>query len=431
MQVRIVAPRHSLTSIHLPRDAVRVAFSLAIVSVASCATPRDQTAALLQAVDSAGVRVVTITALPDAIPEWAIAPEPILTLTGAEAGDSSAFAQVGAVRWLGDGRLVVADAAGDRLFIFDSAGAFQHTLGRSGDGPAEFRDITTVHTTSGDTLVTFDRRLRRISFWHPDSGFARSVSLADDGSLEAWPAEAWAWQDSLLVVMQLAITPLESVPAGSGLRRWPTRAHLTLRDGGGKVLLRSREFDGTYSGLDERGDLGLPFSNRPFTAVARDRVYFGSGANFALSWLNREFVWAGDLRWPGRQEPLTAAEVEAVRADLQAIARPRLPPGRPLPRFAREFASEILPEFRPEIGRVLIAADGRLWVERFEPTRFGTAVQTPGDVWTILQGDGHPVARLRLPRQARLESIRGERVALVRWDSLEVQTVQVHAIVRP
>jgi hypothetical protein len=404
---------------------VRALLALAVVA---CQASHDQSATV--AVDSAGVRIVTIGARPEALEDWTVAPIPALTVTGAEAGDSSAFALVGAARWLSDGRLVVADDAADRLFVFDSAGALQRTHGRSGDGPGEFRDITTLEVVRGDTLGTFDARLRRLSFWHPDDGFVRSISLADDGSLDAWPAEAWAWQDSLVVVLQLAITPLEQVPPAAGMRRWPMRAHLTLRDGEGKVLRRSPEFEGMYTGLFERGDMRLPFSNRPFAAVGPERVYFGSGALFTLSYLNREFTWSGDLRWPSRQEPLTAAEVEAVRADAQSLMTSRLPE-QLAAAFAQAFAPEILPDVRPQIGRVIVAPDGLVWIERFEARRLGTALQKPGDRWTILKPDGEPVAQLRLPPDARLEAVRSGRVILVRRDSLDVQAVAVHTLVRP
>lgn len=408
----------------------RLARDVGVLAVVACAP--QEPADTVRDVDSAGVRIVTIETRAEAIPEWTIAPTPSLTPSGVErgSGDSTAFALIGAVRWLSQGGLVVADAEGRRLFIFDSAGGLARTLGRSGDGPGEFRDVTTVQVLPGDTLATFDGRLRRISFWHPARGFIRSLSLADEGSLDSWPAAAWAWHDGLVVVLQLAVTPLEAVPAAAGVRRWPMRARLTLRDSSGSVQRRSPGFDGMYTGLFEQGDLRLPFSNRPFAAVASERVYFGSGSSFTLSWLNREFAWAGDLRWPERRERLTGAEVEAVRADAQSVAMARLPPGGTVPRFAREFSPEILPEYRPEIGRVVVAPDELLWVERFEPARLGTAEQRPGDRWTILRPDGQPVARLRLPPAARLEDVRGDRVVLVRRDSLDVQSVAVHAIVR-
>jgi hypothetical protein len=135
----------------------------------------------------------------------------------------------------------------------------------------------------------------------------------------------------------------------------------------------------------------------------------------------------GDIRWPARNEPLTKEEVERVRGEAIAlISRRPLPPNP----FAMNFAPEILPANRPSIGRVFVDADDNLWVERFEATRLGTAVQVPGDQWSVLGADGGPIAVLRLPPLTRLEDVRGDDVAVVRRDSLDVQTVAVHRLKR-
>jgi hypothetical protein len=287
--------------------------------------------------------------------------------------------------------------------------------------------LESITVDSKETIATFDASLRRLSFWSAEAGFLRSVSIADGGSLESWPADATPWRDSMLVVFQLAITPQDSVPAGPGIRRWPMRAHLTLRDSSGQILKASPTFEGMYTGLDERGDTRLPFSNRPFVALAKDRVYFGSGDSFRVEYLDADFKTAGDIRWPARTERLTSDEVERVRAEAIALLSRRPLPPNP---FARSFAPEILPENRPSIGRVFVDGEGMLWIERFEATRLGTAVQMPGDQWSVLRGDGQPVAILRLPPKTRLEDVRGDQVVVVRRDSLDVQTVVIHRLKR-
>jgi hypothetical protein len=289
------------------------------------------------------------------------------------------------------------------------------------------RRLESVTVDARGTIATFDASLRRLSYWHPETGFLQSVSIADGGSLESWPADATPWRDSMLIVFQLAITPQDSVPAGSGIRRWPMRAHLTLRDSSGRVLKTSPTFEGMYSGLDDRGDTRLPFSNRPFFAPTKDRVYFGSGDSFRIDYLDDDFKTIGQIRWPSRTERLTSEEVEQVRAEAIALLSRRPLPPNP---FGPNFAPEILPETRPTIGRVFVDGEGRLWVERFEATRLGTAVQVPGDEWSILRDDGQPVAILKLPPKTRLEDVRGDQVVLVHRDSLDVQTVVIHRLKR-
>lgn len=374
--------------------------------------------------DSAGVRITTITATPESLPVWTLETEPRRVLTGTDTGDETAFAFIGPVRFFSNGGLVVGDVASSRLILYDPQGRFVRFLGRRGEGPGEMRRLESISVKQGDTLATFDPGLRRLSFWRPDSGFFRSMNLADDGSLESFPTDARPWRDSLVVVLQLSTTPQGNVPPGSGVRRWPARMHLMVRDSGGTILNRSPAFDGMYTGLAERGDIRLPFSNRPFIALARDRAYFGSGDTFVLTWLDASFRVAGIIRWPANQERLTSAEVDSVRAEAIAMLSRRPLPPNP---FAINFAPEILPEFRPSIGRVFVDREGRLWIERFEATRMG-AVQKPGTQWTVLRNDGLPVAILHLPARARLEDVRGDDVVVVRRDSLDVQTVAIHRL---
>ena len=410
---------------------VRCTRALRMLTVLAACNGSPTTGDDLATVDSAGVRITTIARAPSTIPEWRLAPAPERVLTGAESGDSAALSFVGAVRWLADGGLVIADVGATRLLIYDSTGAYRRTLGRRGAGPGEFRDVSSVSVVAGDTFTTFDGSLRRLSIWHPTTGFIRQIGLVDAGSLEAWPADAWLWQDSLVVVLQLAITPRPAVATGETVRRWPMRAHLTLRDQSGRVLRTSPTFDGMYTGIFATGDTRLPFSNEPFVAVARDRVYFGSGATFRLSYVTAEFVLGGEVRWPTQQEELTRAEIEQVREEAYELMVQRLPPERARARLAMNFLPEILPEHRPEIGRVLIDPDQRLWVERFEALRLGSRLQKPGDRWTVLAPDGKPIARLLLPPNTRLEGIRGDRVAVVQRDSLDIQTVAIYSLSRP
>ena len=403
-------------------------WAIAFVILANCRASDSKDPASTT-VDSAGIRITTINTPPSALDEWTLAPTSDLTLTGAETGDSAAFAHIGSVRWLNDGRIVVVDAAANRLLLFDASGKLVRTLGRRGEGPGEFRNVGSLTVMSGDTLLTFDGSLRRLTVWHPDVGYVRSVRVGGT-SLESWPVDAWLWQGSKIVVLQLSVTARDSIPPGAGVRRWPMRARLTLQDTSGNALASSPQFDGMYTGIYEGGDTRLPFSNQPFAAVARDRAYFGSGASFALSYLNGDFVRAGEIRWPAQHEDLTQTEVDGVKAEAMALAAGRLPPDELAKRFAMNFDSQILPKERPPIGRVFVDDEDQPWVERFEATRLGSRLQRAGDRWTVLSPDGDPVARLKIPGGTRLEDVRGTRALLVVRDSLDVQTIAVREIVK-
>jgi hypothetical protein len=176
-----------------------------------------------------------------------------------------------------------------------------------------------------------------------------------------------------------------------------------------------------YSGVSARGDGRLPFSHVPFVALARDAVYFGSGDAFTIGVLDPAFRWASDLRWPAQTEPLTAEEIAAVRDESVRLLAQRIPLERAQQALTEPFLPALLPTNRPSIGRVLVDANGRLWVERFEAPRLGSQLQTPATRWTVLEADGTPRAVVQLPPYTRLEDVRGSRVLVVQRDSLDVE----------
>jgi hypothetical protein len=365
-----------------------------------------------------------------ALPTWRLAEAPVDVLDAASIGDSTAFGLMGPVRWLGDGTLVIADLGANRLQVYDSAGAYRGALGRRGQGPGEFAAITSVTPMGADSLAVFDATQRRLTVWSASRGYLRQVALRDGGSLEAWPADAWPWRDSLVVVLELGITPRPTLASGETVKRWPMRAQLTMRDSAGRVIATSPAFEGTYTALFSGGDARAPFSYNSFAALAGERVVYGSGDRFQIKTLGGAFTTDGEIRAPGLDEPFDRSEAARVYDETLALVSERMPAPAARARLASSFDPAMFPERRPSIGRVLADDEGRLWVERFEPLRLGAQLQVPGNRWTVLSADGRPIARLVLPPRTRLEAVRGNRVAVVRWDDLDVQSAAIHLIQR-
>lgn len=243
--------------------------------------------------------------------------------------------------------------------------------------------------------------------------------------MESWPADVWPWRDSLLVSLQVSVSPK---PSSAGARRvhpWQMMAQLTLRDAAGRIIQRGPLFDGMYTGLVPGGDIRLPFSNNPFVAVGPRGIIFGPGRDFAFAVLDSAFRLSYTLRWPRAAEPLTDTEVTAVKEATLAGLPVGFPPSRAAHLFDDAMAPEILPAVRPAIGRVILAPGGEIWVERFEALRLGSRVRPASTHWTVLAPDGSPVAVLRLPRGTRLEDISRHGLAVVGVDSMDVEHVAV------
>lgn len=137
----------------------KIAVALAVVATASCTTgERDVGTSAVY--DSAGVTIIEnpgldrplgieVTPLADLIP-----PDSALTVVpwGVTADEAT-------------GRIYVADRPNDRVVVFDASGRYAGTLGRSGDGPGEFRSPVAVSMDPSGSLVVWDNGRRLLSRW--------------------------------------------------------------------------------------------------------------------------------------------------------------------------------------------------------------------------------------------------------------------------
>lgn len=130
------------------------------------------------------------------------------------------------------------------------------------------------------------------------------------------------------------------------------------------------------------------------------------------------------IRWSGWPEPLTEDAIqtarEAVEASLEEFRAQR--PDLVQQLVEALFSPNVLPEVLPALGSALVDEGGRIWVARFRPT---TELWSEEDSWHLLDPEGHPLARVKLPPHSRLVAVRQDRVALVMRDSLDVEHLRV------
>lgn len=69
------------------------------------------------------------------------------------------------------GRTYVADRPNDRIVVFDSAGRYAGSWGRSGEGPGEFRNPWAVSMDPSGSLVVWDNGRRLLSRWSSGGDF--------------------------------------------------------------------------------------------------------------------------------------------------------------------------------------------------------------------------------------------------------------------
>lgn len=112
----------------------------------------------------------------------AAAQSPTVTLSPASATLPHEFTDIGSVRELGDGRVLITDAREHTVLIADLRSGETRSIGAHGAGPNEYRDLGPLITLGADTTLMADMSNRRMLLLHRDRIIA---TLAPDHALVA------------------------------------------------------------------------------------------------------------------------------------------------------------------------------------------------------------------------------------------------------
>jgi hypothetical protein len=406
------------------RDKVEPVVTLILLIVAGGCEQRTASGSVdVTETDSAGVSLVRISGSVEDLPVLMLSAAPIAEVSG----DAPPFlGSVGEVEILYDGGLLIEDNQTAELRRFDPSGLELQVLGRRGDGPGEFQNLTELTVTAGDTAYAYDRRLYGVSRFNPDGTLAATLSIgrerAGSGSLVL---DAWALDSQHLFLHSLGAR--DNTLEGRAFRH-QRDAVLHRLDGSGTDLGPSVSFTGGYSIAGDHGDAGSPFANSPFVSVAGDQVLYGSSLNYELVLTGIDLEPRRIIRWAGWAQPLTESTIQAVRDSIEAglselrAARPEMVTNL----MNALFDPTLLPDTLPALHAAVLDDTGRIWVSAFRP---GLSLSIDeGRAWHLLDSRGAPLARIQLPPTARLAAIRGERVALIERDALDVEHVRVYEL---
>jgi hypothetical protein len=81
---------------------------------------------------------------------------PRFRLGPADARVTQTFEYIGAVRELADGRVLVADVFANTLYVVDLGRDVARIIGRAGDGPGEYRSVSSLHAGGKDSTLMED-----------------------------------------------------------------------------------------------------------------------------------------------------------------------------------------------------------------------------------------------------------------------------------
>ena len=333
---------------------------------------------------ASAVDTVANLSLRSASRAFVLATRPTLILGGLNDDPEREFrapgSYVSAVR-LHDGHLAVIDR--DRILFFASNGRLLRSVGRSGNGPGEYRYLTSICRLRGDTLVVWDDGARRLGVLTADDGFVRHISL--DG---ASAGTSSCGSDGRILVLGLVQDP--SSPRGVV---------------GSGHLIHS---DGSPVGQPFRYDPGSmdAAARTPSVVAADDRTYVGVAERFEI----REMLSNGSvrlIRTPDTPPPLSDRDYDRLLA--------RMVPDQPRAKEMRARLKERRTAARwPAYGRMLADPTGCLWVQQRVP---GLADRPRPDRWFAFNKAGRLLGFLEIPGA----SSGSGRTELIRIESGEAQ----------
>jgi len=100
-----------------------------------------------------------------------------LSIGAAEGAEESTFLDAREVAVDDCEKIFVSDGKGVHIKVFDKLGNFITIIGRQGQGPGEFGQITHIQITPRNELMVYDRRSFKLTFFSLDGNYVRTIHL--------------------------------------------------------------------------------------------------------------------------------------------------------------------------------------------------------------------------------------------------------------
>lgn len=399
-----------------PHAPLRVLVFVALVFTACDSTAGNPGATTT---DSAGVRIVTTDPLgSDA--SCRPSEEPIFRVGEAGGDDENLwFSTIRGVGLLSDGSVAVIDRSSEEVRVFGVDGRHLASMGRSGEGPGEFRSAWFLWVLPGDTLWVGDYRPWRYNVFTRDGQFVRAVQLT--------PPYANPSRVGGVLLNGISINTRTTYIARTDFTV-PDTLIVEAHDSDGQLFATVARIPNRIEGMTPKSEAANLVLTPLFSASARadaigSTVAIGHGSEPEVQLLDDELRLQRVVRWSEPDREVTSADVDAWR-DNYVESRG----GRDSERWGPLDEATIDPErpvadVFPAFTSIMLGTDGRLWVAPY---------RKPGGEarrWMAFEPDGSFSCHLeRVPMGIR--EIGADYVLGVQTDELGVPSVAMYGLSR-
>lgn len=342
--------------------------------------------------------------------------------------------QISAVTADGNGDVFAVDAQAQRIVVLPTALTRDvRTIGQQGSGPGDFSMIAASLVWAGDSLVAFDRRLRRFSYFNVAGLPLKSIQWTG-GAIDLQPPMALfgaAMSSDIYVAARRGVPVMRSMDSAEPVVA-PEYAYVKVGANGELAAVSigdtvapfiertadCRAEDGSIHPLPTPLSSSSPliaFLDGRRAAIADPQspditiVDLGSGDVESILSLPLAASPLSSDTWEAQPEVIAAREIETVHGRLSAID------GSPCPVTSPPGSTF------PYVRGILADTGGRLWLE--------TTIDGEESL-TVMEADGAYMGSIALPPHDKSVApyVRDGRLYLVSADGLGVQAIQVFSV---
>ena len=381
--------------------------STALVLVAASCEPGDAVQepvpTVLEVTDSGGVKTVLLGSLEE-LSAPRITPD---FVSSTQRQDIELFYATSAL-FLDDGGLAVANSGAWEVLLLAGDGSLARRVGRQGEGPGEFGEVTSLVKTPAGFLV-YDARLGRVNEFTEAGDFVTSWSLSSQSRTADLRPLARSTDGRMLAILGA----LRHFSDRDQVRRDITPL-LAFRDSETPpdtlALLPAKEWSYTASdGMAFRNDVA--FGRDAVAFGFEDRAIIGDTDSLDLSVHLADGRVTRRIRGTAGDRTVGADEMRAWKeAELSKLGPD---PPEPFVRAIENSHTETYPAF----ATAVLGPDELVWVGL--QSRWGDEERA----WLIVGPDGQLRGRIELPAEATVLAVDAHRFAVLQRDELDVEHV--------
>lgn len=369
---------------------------------------------------------LVILAVPAALGAQARVPEQRLEKVDAEFQES--FDQIGALRELPGGKVLLVDLGPKSLIMADFKTGQQTTVGRNGQGPGEYQFPGALIPYLGDSTLLVDQVSRRLLTVSADGKMGKTVPFPDAMQGLAQPRAA---DNKGRIYLQASAFRIgggddapEKLPDSAAVVRWDRSSNKldTLTKVKVPATKMSRSSSGNARVVMMRPQ---PYAMQDEWAATTDgRLGVARVGDYHVDWYGERTARGSPVRY----EPVKVTDADkTVFMDALKNTRNRITVNNGGPGGGRDIkppepsADEFdWPEYKPPFRSrsAYASSDGQLWVQRYSTARDSVPV------FDVFDASGNLASRVILPKGRQVVGLGQGTVYAVRTDSDGLQWLE-------